>query len=162
MMQEMFERISGYDYRAEVHSHVTKCSFGSYKEICEGNSSLVLFRKSGDSDDERQQRQTLIQNATRGDRGTAYRRAQLQLTAFHALVMHRLQSQNQRNLRNQKSYVSERHPFYLVALLKKRCGTLRQFLAAPQSLLDKQQIKLETLFKSLSIHHRRLKNALPP
>ena len=49
-MQEMYERISGYDYRAEVHSHVTKCSFGSYKEICESNA---LLKKTDESDDER-------------------------------------------------------------------------------------------------------------
>lgn len=56
MMQEMYERISGYDYRAEVQSHVTKCSFGSYKEICEANQDLVLFNKTDESDDERKQR----------------------------------------------------------------------------------------------------------
>lgn len=33
-MQDMYERISGYDYRFEIESNVTKCSFGSYKEVC--------------------------------------------------------------------------------------------------------------------------------
>ena len=45
----------------------------------------------------------------------------------------------------------------MVALLKKRCGSISQFLQAPAALLDKQQIKLETLFKSLSIHYKRLR-----
>ena len=62
----------------------------------------------------------------------------MQLITFHALVMHRLKSQNRRDLLNKKSYISERHPFYMVALVKKRCGTVRQYLKAPESLLDKQ------------------------
>ena len=30
MMQEMYERISAYDYQCEIDSHVSKCSFGSF------------------------------------------------------------------------------------------------------------------------------------
>ena len=44
-MQQMFERISGYDYRLEVDSNVTKCSFGSYKEICEADPRLQLYNE---------------------------------------------------------------------------------------------------------------------
>ena len=94
--------------------------------------------------------------ALNGDKGSVYRRTQLMLTAFHVLTLHRLKSLNARRLKHEKTRISERHPFYIVALIKKRCGTISQFLQAPQSLLDKQQIKLETLFKSLSIYHARL------
>lgn len=31
MMQEMYDRLSGYDYKYEVDSNVSKCSFGSFK-----------------------------------------------------------------------------------------------------------------------------------
>ena len=40
MMQQMYDRISGYDYKYEVGSNVTKCSFSSYKEICLNNPKL--------------------------------------------------------------------------------------------------------------------------
>ena len=157
----MYCRISGYDYRYEIDSHVTKCSFGSFKEICEANPALQVY-PGGESDGEetRQSKNPLICTKTkRSDKGSVYRRAQLLLTAFHVLTLHKLKSQNQRALQNQKTRISERHPFYIIALIKKRCGTLGQYLQAPQSLLDKQQIKLETLFKSLSIHHRRLRQS---
>lgn len=45
----MYERISGYDYRLEVDSHVTKCSFGSYREILEHN--LLIQKKDSFDDD---------------------------------------------------------------------------------------------------------------
>ena len=45
-MQIMYERLSGYDYRCEVESQVTKCSFGSYKELCESDTRLQLFTDS--------------------------------------------------------------------------------------------------------------------
>ena len=43
MMQEMYERTSGYDYRFEIESNVTRCSFGSYKEACAQNPDLQLY-----------------------------------------------------------------------------------------------------------------------
>ena len=33
MHTEMYDRISGYDYKYEVDSHVSKCSFDSYKDL---------------------------------------------------------------------------------------------------------------------------------
>ena len=68
------------------------------------------------------------------------------MKSMHALRLHKLKNKQGNNRK-----ISSRHPYYIAALLKKRCGTLRQFLQAPDSLLDKQQIKLEALFKSLSI-----------
>lgn len=37
IMQEMYDRLSGYDYKYDVESNVSKCSFGSYKEYYNRN-----------------------------------------------------------------------------------------------------------------------------
>ena len=49
MMEQMYERISAYDYRLEIDSNVTKCSFGSYKEICGANPALQFHLHSESS-----------------------------------------------------------------------------------------------------------------
>jgi len=48
-MQEMYDRLSGYDYRHEIDSHVTKCSVGSFKAICEENPSLQIFKSESEN-----------------------------------------------------------------------------------------------------------------
>ena len=70
----MYERLSAYDYKHEVDSHVTKCSVGSFKEIVNNNPQLQLFSLDVD-------RKTDAST----DRGTMYRQKSLLLTAFHVL-----------------------------------------------------------------------------
>ena len=49
-MQDLRERLSGYDLKHEVDSHVTKCSVGSYMEIVENNIDLnPLYRSPSQS-----------------------------------------------------------------------------------------------------------------
>ena len=40
MMQEMYDRLSGYDYKHEVSSNVSKCSFASFKEYQAVNPTI--------------------------------------------------------------------------------------------------------------------------
>ena len=42
MMQEMYDRISAYDYKCEIDSHVSKCSFGSFRDLCDANPDFQL------------------------------------------------------------------------------------------------------------------------
>ena len=96
----MFERISGYDYRLEVDSNVTKCSFGSYKEICKADPRLQLYNEDSlyqKSEDQSPATTVKLlgiipqigQDAC-PDKGLVYRRGQLKMTAFHVLAMNRL------------------------------------------------------------------------
>ena len=79
-----------------------------------------------------------MKSKERNDKATFWRDRRLKLLVLENLYMNKLKSQNRRGLRNQKNKISERHPFYIVALIKKRCGTLRDYLSAPETLLDKQ------------------------
>ena len=103
----MFERLSGYDYEFEVDSHVTKCSLGSYIDICEHDYRLETFpvddreaerdffkqRAAQVSEDEhvRDRDSSLATQKRNNDKGSVLRRANLILTAFHSLKMHKLQ-----------------------------------------------------------------------
>ena len=102
----MFERLSGYNYKCEVDSHVTKCSLGSYIDICELDSRLETFpgddrdaerdffkqRAAQVSEDKhvRDRASSLTSQKPNNDRGSVLRRANLMLTAFHSLKMHKL------------------------------------------------------------------------
>ena len=94
MMQQMYERISGYDYQCEVDSNVTKCSFGSYKEICTNNPLLKLYQ-----DDEAD-----IENSKKkkkdSDKATFWRNRRLMLLVLEELFMNKLKRQNRRGLRD--------------------------------------------------------------
>lgn len=91
------------------------------------------------------------------DKASYFHRRSLMLKVVQALQLHRIRQSNLRKLRNERATVSNRHPLYMVALLKRRTGTLTQYLQASDQLLDKQQIKLEVLFKSLYHQHRLLR-----
>lgn len=49
-MQEMYDRLSGYDYKYEVESNVTKCSFTSYEKYYDLNP--LIRQQSLDREEE--------------------------------------------------------------------------------------------------------------
>ena len=59
------------------------------------------------------------------------------LKVLQALQLNRIRQINERKLKDQKATVKSRHPFFVVALLKHRTGTLTKFLQASEGLLDK-------------------------
>ena len=58
------------------------------------------------------------------DKATFFHRRSLMLKVIQALQLHRIRQSNLRKLRNERATVSNRHPLYIVALLKRRTGTL--------------------------------------
>ena len=52
MMQEMYDRLSGYDYKYEVDSRVSKCSFNSFKHYKRSQSAVFNFHTYTKSDEE--------------------------------------------------------------------------------------------------------------
>ena len=52
MMQEMYDRLSGYDYKYEVDSRVSKCSFNSFKLYKKSQSAAFNYHAQSKSDDE--------------------------------------------------------------------------------------------------------------
>ena len=52
MMQKMYDRLSGYDYKYEVDSNVSKCSFNSFKNYKRQHSMVTNYRAYTGSDDE--------------------------------------------------------------------------------------------------------------
>ena len=52
MMQEMYDRLSGYDYKYEVDSNVSKCSFNSFKHYKKQHSAMINYRAYSKSDQE--------------------------------------------------------------------------------------------------------------
>ena len=97
----MYDRLSGYDYKYEEESNVSKCSFGSYKDYHDVNPLLDTFywKYYG----EKNLNSTFgskKQGGPRRDLGVIFRQRHLMLTALHLLNMHKLKSQNERHLRN--------------------------------------------------------------
>ena len=52
MMQEMYDRLSGYDYKYEVDSNVSKCSFNSFKHYKRSQSAAFSYHAYTKSDEE--------------------------------------------------------------------------------------------------------------
>ena len=51
-MQKMYDRLSGYDYKYEVDSNVSKCSFNSFKNYKKQHSMVTNYRAYTGSVDE--------------------------------------------------------------------------------------------------------------
>ena len=51
MMQEMYDRLSGYDYTYEVDSNVSKCSFNSFKHYKRSQSKSFNYQANAKSDE---------------------------------------------------------------------------------------------------------------
>ena len=59
------------------------------------------------------------------------------LKVFYVLQINKIKTRNERELAGHSTQITDRHPFFVPALLKKHHGSIRSFLHSPECSVKK-------------------------